>query len=392
MLAGFAPSDSDLIGELAARAFPTEPGSAAGGLKVALGAVLPCARRGVLARLIDSVQLYAVRDPNGFRPLCLGRLGGSDGDGWVVASESPALATVGAVFVREIEPGELVIVGHEGVRSLRPFPPDRVAPKLCVFEFVYFARPDTELYGREVHATRRRMGERLATESPVEADLVIGVPDSRRPRRGGIRRPQRHPVRPGPGEEPLHREDLHRADRRGPVGRRPAQAQPVAGERRGASDLSSSTTRSSAARRRARSCGCSARREPEIHLRISSPPFRWPCFYGIDTPAAGGAARRVLGSLGDRRPAGRGLRRLPLLGGAVRHDRRRGDRTVLGLPYWRVSDTGARSPWTFRHLFGHLTRPSSPAGQRCGSARGRTRGRDRRRSGDLALFSARSAS
>ena len=139
MLAGFAPSDSDLIAELLARAFPEGADAAAGGLEVALCAVLPALEGAFSLGLIDSLQLYAVRDPNGFRPLCLGRLGGSDGDGWVVASESPALATVGAAFVREIEPGELVIAGRDGVRSLRPFPPARVVPRLCVFEFVYFA-------------------------------------------------------------------------------------------------------------------------------------------------------------------------------------------------------------------------------------------------------------
>ena len=123
-----------------------------GRLEVPCVAVLPALEGALLARSYGLSPLYAVRDPNGFRPLCLGRLEGPDGDGWVVASESPALATVGADFVREIEPGELVIAGRDGVRSLRPYPPARVVPKLCVFEFVYFARPDAELYGREVHA------------------------------------------------------------------------------------------------------------------------------------------------------------------------------------------------------------------------------------------------
>ena len=179
MLPGFTPSDSDLIGELLARAFPiADEGSVAEGLEEALCSVLPRLEGAFSLGLIDATRLYAVRDPNGFRPLCLGRLEWPDEEGWAVASESPALATVGASFVREIEPGELVVIGQDGVRSLRPFPPARVVPKLCVFEFVYFARPDAELYGREVHAARRRMGERLADESPVEADLVIGVPDS----------------------------------------------------------------------------------------------------------------------------------------------------------------------------------------------------------------------
>jgi amidophosphoribosyltransferase len=285
MLAGFAPSDSDLIGELAAQAFPDEPDSGAGGLEVALGAVLPLLEGAFSLALIDAAQLYAVRDPNGFRPLCLGRLEGTEGMGWVVASESPALATVGAIFEREIEPGELVIIGREGVRSLRPFPPERVAPKLCVFEFVYFARPDAELYGREVHAARRRMGERLATESPVEADLVIGVPDSGAPAAEGFA------VRSGiPFGQGLVKNRY--------IGRTfiaPTAAARSDGVRRKLNPLRESVggkrlvviddsivrgTTTSQIVRVLREAGAR-----EIHLRISSPPFRWPCFYGIDTPA-----------------------------------------------------------------------------------------------------------
>jgi amidophosphoribosyltransferase len=203
----------------------------------------------------------------------------------VVASESPALATVGAIFEREIEPGELVIIGREGVRSLRPFPPERVAPKLCVFEFVYFARPDAELYGREVHAARRRMGERLATESPVEADLVIGVPDSGAPAAEGFA------VRSGiPFGQGLVKNRY--------IGRTfiaPTAAARSDGVRRKLNPLRESVggkrlvviddsivrgTTTSQIVRVLREAGAR-----EIHLRISSPPFRWPCFYGIDTPA-----------------------------------------------------------------------------------------------------------
>ena len=126
-----------------------------------------------------------MRDPNGFRPLCLGRLEATDEFemGWVLASESPALDVIGATFVRELEPGEMVVIDGKEVRSERPFPDERLDPKLCIFEFVYFARPDTRLYGNEVHGARRRMGQLLATQAPVP-----GRPGHGRARLGGAGR------------------------------------------------------------------------------------------------------------------------------------------------------------------------------------------------------------
>lgn len=116
--------------------------------------------------------LYAVRDPWGIRPLCLGKLC----NGWVVASESCALATIGAAFVREIEPGEIVAIGEQGVESIQGTPPLRRA--LCSFEYIYFARPDSTLQGRLIHQVRRQLGERVAAEHAVDADWVMGIPDS----------------------------------------------------------------------------------------------------------------------------------------------------------------------------------------------------------------------
>ena len=143
-----------------------------------------------------------VRDPNGFRPLCLGKLD----NGWVLASETPALDVVGAHFVRELEPGEMVVIDADGrAARVHPFPTERVDPTLCLFEFVYFARPDSRLYGQSVHQARVRMGEQLAEQAPVEADMVMGVPESGMPAAEGYARAQRHPLRPGPREEPLHR-------------------------------------------------------------------------------------------------------------------------------------------------------------------------------------------
>ena len=123
---------------------------------------------------MDENTLYAARDPYGVRPLSLGRLD----RGWVVASETAALDIVGAAFVRDIEPGELLAIDADGVRSTRFANP---TPKGCVFEYVYLARPDSTLAGRSVHATRVDIGRRLAREKPVDADLVIGVPESGTP-------------------------------------------------------------------------------------------------------------------------------------------------------------------------------------------------------------------
>ena len=117
--------------------------------------------------------VYAVRDRWGFRPLCLGKLNGS---GWVVASESCALGTIGATFERELQPGEIVRLDKNGVTSWQT--PAAEPPALCIFEYVYFARPDSVLEGRSVHGVRRKMGMQLAREHPADADMVIGVPDS----------------------------------------------------------------------------------------------------------------------------------------------------------------------------------------------------------------------
>jgi len=288
MLPGLAPSDSDLIGELLARAFPADSieGPNDAGLEAALLEVLPRLEGAFSLGLIDATHLYAVRDPHGFRPLCLGRLeiSGNPEPGWVIASESPALATVGATFEREIDPGELVIIDQLGVRSLRPFPEARIAPRLCVFEFVYFARPDAVLNGNEVHAARRRMGDQLAVEAPADADLVIGVPDSGVPAAEGFAARSGIPF----GQGLVKNRYIGRtfiaptAEARADGVRRKLNPlrESVGGKRLVVIDDSivRGTTTSQIVKL-LRDAGAK-----EVHLRISSPPFRWPCFYGIDTP------------------------------------------------------------------------------------------------------------
>ena len=226
--------------------------------------------------LVDATHLVGVRDPAGLRPLCLGRLGPAEApEGWVLGSETPALDIVGATFVREIEPGEMVVVDSKGVRSEQLFAPERIDPHLCIFEFVYFARPDSRLYGREVHSARRRMGELLAGAGAGRRRSRHGRARVGGARRRGLRPGQRDPPRPGPGEEPLHRPDLHHPGPGRPRRRCPAQAQPAAGEHRRSADHR---------RRRLHRAGHdpagrgpdAARSRRASRSTCGSPPRRWP--------------------------------------------------------------------------------------------------------------------
>ena len=174
-----ATSDTDVLTELFVRAVrgPAGADGSAGedSVEETAARILPLVRGAYSLVFMDEDTLYAARDPQGFRPLVIGSLGTS---GWVVASETAALDIVGARFVREVAPGELVTLDERGVRS-RVFAP--AAPKVCLFEYVYLARPDTTIGGRGLHATRVEIGRTLAAEYPASADLVIPVPESGTP-------------------------------------------------------------------------------------------------------------------------------------------------------------------------------------------------------------------
>jgi amidophosphoribosyltransferase len=171
--------------------------------------VLPSVRGAFCLVWMDEDTLYAARDPHGIRPLVLGRLD----RGWVVASEDAALATIGASVVREIEPGELIVINSDGLRSRRFAEPER---KGCVFEYVYLARPDAVIAGRGVHEARVEMGRQLAREFRPRVGHA---------RRHGVRRGERHPVRPGLRQELLRGPHLHPALADAAPARHPAQAQ-----------------------------------------------------------------------------------------------------------------------------------------------------------------------
>ncbi len=287
MLPGVVGSDSDLIAELLALFLTAHPQA---DLVDALSGVLPRLEGAFSLILIDHDRLIGVRDPNGFRPLCLGRINadGVPGDaGWVLASESPALDVVGATFVRELNPGEMLVIDGDDHRSCAPFPEERIDPKLCIFEFVYLARPDSRLYGTELHGVRRRMGELLAEQAPVSADMVMGVPDSGLPAAEGYAQASGIPYGQGLVKNRyIGRTFISPSQRERDQGVR-RKLNPlrdfIAGKRLVVVDDSivrGTTTR--AVVRMLRDVGA-----VEVHLRISSPPYRWPCFYGLDTGTKG---------------------------------------------------------------------------------------------------------
>jgi amidophosphoribosyltransferase len=272
-------SDTEVILHLLARA-PAGP----------LEEQLPYALRQVTGAysllILTPEAMYAVRDPNGFRPLGLGRLG----DAWVVASETCAMDLIEARYEREVEPGEIVTIHEGGVRSRRPFAP---AERLqCVFEYVYFARPDSVLWGRTVHTVRKALGRELAREHPVEADIVVPVPDS------GVG------AALGFAEQSGIRYEVGLI-RNHYVGRtfiEPKQGIRHFGvkiklnpmremlEGRRVVVVDDSIVRGTTSRKIVRMIrGAGAR---EVHMRISSPPIKWPCYYGIDTPTR----RELIGS------------------------------------------------------------------------------------------------
>ena len=224
---------------------------------------------------MDERTLYAARDPHGVHPLVLGRLE----RGWVVASEIPALDIVGASFVREVEPGELIAIDADGLRSTRFAPVERAG---CVFEYVYLARPDTSIAGRSVHAARVAMGRRLAQEHPVDADLVIPVPESGTPAAVGYAAESGIPFGQGLTKNAyVGRTFIQPSQTLRQLGIR-LKLNPLREVIRGKRlvVVDDSIVRGNTQRaliRMLREAGAA-----EVHVRISSPPVRWPCFYGID--------------------------------------------------------------------------------------------------------------
>ncbi|MBN2404750.1 MAG: amidophosphoribosyltransferase [Coriobacteriia bacterium] len=227
--------------------------------------------------LMSEEALYAFRDPYGVRPLVLGRLG----EGWVVASETCGLDIIGAKYVRDIAPGEMVKIGSEGLESQQAVPAQK--PSLCMFEFIYFARPDSVMYDCTLYEARSRMGEAMARSAPVEADMVIGVPDSGVPAAVGFARESGIPFGEGLVKNRyVGRTFISPTESLRQQGIR-LKLNPlrhvIEGKRLIVTD--DSIVRGNTSRKLVallRDAGA-----VEVHMRITSPPVKWPCFYGIDT-------------------------------------------------------------------------------------------------------------
>ena len=273
-------SDSDLVVELVARAIERDDDRGDDRhLERAMLEVLPKLEGAFSIVAMDEGHVVGVRDPHGFRPLCLGRLE----SGWVLASETPALDLIGGHFVRELEPGEMIVIDATGYRSVRAFPTSEVDPKLCLFEFVYFARPDSTLYGKNVHQARVRMGEQLAQQAPVEADMVMGVPESGVPAAEGFARESGIPAGHGLVKNRYIGRSFIAPTQEARAAAVRMKLNPLkenlAGKRLVVVD--DSIVRGTTQRtltQMLREAGAT-----EVHLRITSPPVMWSCFYGIDT-------------------------------------------------------------------------------------------------------------
>jgi amidophosphoribosyltransferase len=260
-------SDTELIAALIANDPQPLPDAVVGAMRRLEGAYSVTA--------LAEGKLLAFRDPHGFRPLVLGRLP----DGWVIASETCALDLVGADFDREVAPGELLLVDEAGVESLQAV--DRAPGALCIFEFFYLARPDSQLEGVEVHGARVRMGEHLAAEAPVEADLVLPIPDSGTPAAIGFSRATGIPFSEGLIKNRYVGRTFIQPDqalREQGIRLKFNPLAEVAGKRVVVVD--DSIVRGNTTRQIVQMLFDAG--ATEVHVRVSSPPITGPCFYGID--------------------------------------------------------------------------------------------------------------
>jgi amidophosphoribosyltransferase len=233
--------------------------------------------RGAYALIIATQhRLIAVRDPLGFRPLCLGQLGTA----WVVASESCALDMVSARYLRDVEPGEIVVIDQGGLRSLKPWPEGRHA--FCIFEYIYFSRPDSIIFGDNVDKTRRRLGKQLAAERPAEADIVISVPDSSNTAALGYAEASRIKFEIGLIRNHYVGRTFIKPSQKSRDFEARTKYNPVRGVLKGKRVVvvEDSIVRGTTFKHLAkmmRDAGAA-----EIHVRVSSPPIISPCYYGID--------------------------------------------------------------------------------------------------------------
>ncbi len=263
-------SDSEVIAVMLARAMN-------GSIESALKEVLPQLKGAYSLGIMTPTQLIAVRDPHGVRPLCVGQIGPNR---YVVSSESCAVGVVGAHFIREVEPGEAIIIDADGLREAQIVPLQRHA--VCLFEFIYFARPDSHIYSQTIYDTRKRMGHELAQEHPAEADVVIPIPDSAVPAALGYS--EASGIRFAEGlvkNRYIQRTFIDPDQRMRDLGARMKYSpltNMIAGRR--VVMVDDSIVRGTTTDKLVRMLIDAGARE--VHVRITSPPVRFPCFYGID--------------------------------------------------------------------------------------------------------------
>jgi len=262
-------NDSEVILRLIARHYR-------GDIIAAIRAMMRQVRGAYSLAILTPTQLIGVRDPFGIRPLCLGRLG----EAWVLASETCALPPIGARFIRELEPGEIVLIDEEGPRSFTGLPCQREA--LCMFEMIYFARPDSHLYGKLIYEVRRRMGMELAREHPAEADLVIPIPDSGVPAAVGYAQQSGIPYGEGLIKNRYAPRTFIQPDQRMRELSVRLKLTPlreiIEGKRLVVVD--DSIVRGTTTRQIVKLLFEAGAKE--VHMRITAPPIRFPCHYGID--------------------------------------------------------------------------------------------------------------
>ena len=272
-----ATTDSDLMAEGIAREVD-DGRSDSRGLEMAIMKVAPSWKGAFSLVVMDQGRIVGLRDPNGFRPLCIGSL---PNGGWVMSSESAALDLVGARFVREVAAGEMVVADASGLHSYRPF--EEATPGLCLFEFVYFARPDSQMYGKSIHAARHEMGRTLSHEHPIDADVIVPVPESGIPAAQGFAEASGIPYADGLVKNRyVGRTFIEPTQMLRDQGIR-LKLNPIPETLKGKSVVlvDDSIIRGSTTRQlvqMVREAGAK-----KVHLRVSSPPYRWPCFYGMDT-------------------------------------------------------------------------------------------------------------
>ncbi len=228
--------------------------------------------------ILTKDSLVGVRDPKGIRPLCLGRIGD---DGWVIASETCALATIGATFVRDIEPGEIVVVDANGMQSFKMTDWDG-RQATCIFEFIYFARPDSELMGKRLHLVRQRMGAELWRESPVDADIVVPMPDSAVPAAIGYSQASGIPYAEGLIKNRYIGRTFIQPDQRlreqGVKLKFNALPEVLEGKR--VILVDDTIVRGTTSRPIVELLKQNGARE--VHMRVHAPPIMWPCYLGVD--------------------------------------------------------------------------------------------------------------